>query len=343
MAYTPSTTASLQNSSTFLSKLALRYSQSKDVFVADKIFPPIPVDREAGKFNVYGTEYYRMESEDIKEFTVNTSGKAKDVDFTVTEDSYNLNILRLRTTVDLHKARMASKTRDIDLKADSVEGLHDKFALKKERRMFTFISGTARYTASCTSALASSYQWDHANNQSPNDSTWVPANQPGAAVITKQTLVTKLGGGRRPNVAWCTPDVFNVLMYHPRVINRLNQNLNQTPDEVRGILAALFNVKEFYVVDAVRDKAVEGDDDSDMDFLGTKMFGLIYKPEGVGEKAKGMRRPRFGGQLALDGYPNYAEWKENSHMGNPIIEGREFYGFVSMSDTLGYLFRDVIS
>jgi len=89
---------------------------------------------------------------------------------------------------------------------------------------------------------------------------------------------TKLSGGLRPNVFACGTEVYDSLLDHPDIIGRLDRGQTSGPAMTnRQQLAALFEVEEVLVLDAIKNSANKGATESNA-FIGGKNALLFYRP-----------------------------------------------------------------
>lgn len=93
------------------------------------------------------------------------------------------------------------------------------------------------------------------------------------------TQVHKANGGFRPKHAVCSRSVWDQLKVHPDILSRINGGATVINPAIitQQLVAALFELEELLVMDAVYDTSTEGATSS-MSFMGGDAFLVYYKP-----------------------------------------------------------------
>ena len=110
-------------------------------------------------------------------------------------------------------------------------------------------------------------------------------------------------GGFKPNTMVVGKEVRDVLINHPDILARLNGGATVTNTALitNAKLAEIFEVENFYVMEAVKNTSVEGVAESNA-FIGGKHALLVHGPQGGG-----LMTPMAGATFAwnnLDGVNN---------------------------------------
>lgn len=93
------------------------------------------------------------------------------------------------------------------------------------------------------------------------------------------TYVHKASGGFRPKHAVCSRSVWDQLKVHPDILSRINGGATVINPAIitQQLVAALFELEELLVMDAVYDTSIENGTSS-MAFMGGDSFLVYYKP-----------------------------------------------------------------
>lgn len=234
-----------------LTQMSIAYLQSESMFVAGKVFPVIPVQKQSDRYFVYTKgDWFR---DDVKKRAPGSesAGGGFAIDNT---PSYFADVYSLHKDVDDQTRQNADVPLDMD--RDATRYVTQKHLLKREK---VFVSNYMK-TGVWGSDPVPTVKWDAAGSHPIVD-----------VENYKNTVHTATGF--RPNTIVMTRDVFTTLKNHADVIDRFKYTSARvlTPE----ILAALFELEKFLIVDAVENTALEGKTDS-MDFIVKNCALLCY-------------------------------------------------------------------
>ena len=90
-------------------------------------------------------------------------------------------------------------------------------------------------------------------------------------------------GGFKPNKMVVTRDVHDTLINHPDILARLNGGATVTNTAIitSAKIAEMFEISEYYIVDAISNASAEGVAES-LGFVATKKAALYYCPPSAG-------------------------------------------------------------
>lgn len=252
-----------------LTQIAVAFAQNPDMFVADRVFPVVPVAKQSDVyFEIPVGAWFRDE---MKKRAPGTRSAERTHD--VTQASYSCNVWALHEAI----ADQVRANYDSPLNADReiTEGLSLAGMIRKELEFVTSFFTTSIWTGDYTgvdsaSPGASQFgRWDRA------DSTPIEDIRAGKRRVQART-------GYRPNKLTLSRPVFDALLDHPDIVGRLDRGQTQGPAMVkRDALAALFELDEVLVMDAVYNSAQEGAADS-INFIGGNHALLSYSPASAG-------------------------------------------------------------
>jgi hypothetical protein len=231
--------------------MSIAYLQSENMFVAGKVFPVIPVQKQSDRYFVYTKgDWFR---DDVKKRAPGSesAGGGFSIDNT---PSYYADVYSLHKDVDDQTRQNADIPLDMD--RDATRYVTQKHLLKREK---VFVSNYMK-TGVWGSDPVPATKWDAAGSHPISD-------------VENYKNTVHAATGFRPNTMVMTRDVFTTLKNHADVIDRFKYTSARvlTPE----ILAALFELDKFLIVDAVENTALEGKTDA-MDLIVKNSALLCY-------------------------------------------------------------------
>ena len=254
-----------------LTMLSVAYAQAQSAFIADKVFPVVPVDKQSDLYYVYTkNDWFRDEAKPRGAGTESAGG------------GYNLSTASYKCDVfAFHK--------DIP---DQVRANTDA-PLNQDRAHTTLVTMKgliAREVVFATNLMASSAAWDIKREGVASGSYSAGTNvinwddydhsTPVADVSRYTTAVALASGGFRPRHGVMSRSVWDVLKNHPDILGRVNGGGTVINPAIitQQLVASLFELEELLVMDAVYDTSTEGSSTNSMSFLGGDNFLVYYKP-----------------------------------------------------------------
>lgn len=265
-----------------LTNISLAFSQNQDNFVADKVFPNVPVSKQSDSYFTYDRgEFNRDEMKERAPGTESAGGTYK-----ISNDNY------LAKTRAYHKdipdPVRANADSPINLDREATEFVTTKALINREvnwsAQYFTAGNPGDTWTFDVDGAAVASLPTvfdptDPANNQVE---FW---NQASSTPIEDVRLLKRFvleSTGFMPNTLTLGRAVFDVLIDHPDIVGRLDRGQTQGPAMAnREALAALFEVQRVLVMDAIQNTGPEGAV-AIHSFIGGKHALLSYRPETAG-------------------------------------------------------------
>jgi hypothetical protein len=235
-------------------------AQSAD-YLADKIFPVVPVQKQSDLYFKYTKgDWYRNEAQVRAPATESAGGG-----YNLTTDSYYAPVTAFHIDVD-PQVRANS---DVPLNADRDATLFitQRLMLAREVNVLAQVFKTGTWTGSTTAGdITPSPQWDLANSTPIED-------------IVKQIWSVKQNTGRFPNRFVMGPRVWEVLQNHDEVIQRIKYTQRGviTTDLLASLLAPP-GVPDFQILVAssIQNTAASGATDSFSFIAPTKDCVLLY-------------------------------------------------------------------
>jgi hypothetical protein len=241
-----------------LTQVSVAYRNSQ--YVADSIFPVIPVTKQSNKYFIYSKDNFRT-LDDARR----PGARANEIEWTLSTDTYYCEGHALAQAIPDELRANADQAIDVDV--DTTEVLTDLIYLQREILVASKATNSSVITQSTT--LSGTSQWSDYTNSNP-----IQAVENQKATILKQI-------GRLPNSMLVSYPVFTALRNHPAIIDRFKyaQVGVVQPDHLKSV----FNVDNFYIGSAIKNLAKEGATDN-LDYIWGKNALLFYRPPVAGRR-----------------------------------------------------------
>lgn len=172
---------------------------------------------------------------------------------------------------------------------------------------------------------------------------WNDANSTPIADVRKYRTQMMATTGYKPNKLVLGQHVYDVLVEHPEIIDRLDRGQTSGPAKAtKENLAALFEVDEIVVMNAIENAAAEGATD-DHDFIVGKVALLVYSPPSTG-----LMTPAAGMTFTWKGFTKNDQGvyirtfrMEEEEAGKTEINA--YYVHKLVSPELGIFFDDIVA
>lgn len=223
-----------------LTNIAIAFMQSEEGFVADKVFPNIPVEKQSDAYFKYDRSDWLRSNMQKRAPGTESAGAG----WKVTTDSYYADVWALH--VDIADQTRANADEPLDLDRDATAFLAGQAMLNRELNFVTNFFGTGIWTTEVSG--------DDSSPGAGNVLHWSDDNStPIADVKTRATTMQTLTGFR-PNKMVMGRQVWDKLSEHPDILDRINKSSsNDRPAFVtKQAVAALFEIDELLVMDGVQ-------------------------------------------------------------------------------------------
>lgn len=251
-----------------LTQIAIAFAQNPDLFIADRVFPVVPVSKKSDVYFTIPREFWFRDEMEIRA----PGTEAAETTHDVGRQSYNCDVWALKEALaDQVRANYDSP---LQPEREITENLTLKGMIRKERAWastyFTQSVWSSENEGVASSPTGSQVlQWNDAS------STPIENIRSGKRNIHQRT-------GFRPNVMVLGREVFDVLLDHPDIVGRIDRGQTTgTAIVARQTLAALFELDDVLVMDSVYNSAVEGATAS-YSFIGGKSALLAYRAPSPG-------------------------------------------------------------
>ena len=312
-----------------LSNLTLAYVQEQTNFIADKVFPTIGVQRQSDKYYIYDRAEMNR-SGDVKKLAPRT--EVNRIGMTVSNDSYFADVFGLG--MDFDEQTLANEDAMLEIRAAGAQTIVNRLMIHREEQFAdSFFSAGIWGTDNTPSNL-----WSDYTNSTP------------LTDVTTARRTMQLGsGGFKPNTMVVGKEVRDILVNHPDVLARLNGGATVTNTALitDAKLAEIFEVENFYVMEAVKNGAVEGLAEANA-FIGGKNALLVHTP-----RSAGLMTPAAGLTFAWNNIPSVnnlgvtvESFSDDALKRQQVaehIQVKMSYDMKVVGADLGYFFEDVVA
>ena len=261
-----------------LTNLTIAYMQAAENFVADKVFPMVSVSKQSDK-------YYKYSREGLRDGDVTVLAPRTEVNrvgMALSTDSYFADVRGLG--MDFDEQTLANEDTALELRSQGANVLMEKIMIDREVRWASAFFSAGIWGTDITPGNL----WSDYTNSTPI-----------VDVTTGRRTMQLASGGYKPNTMVVGKEVRDVLINHPDILARLNggSTVSNPALITDAKLAEIFEVENFYVMEAVRNTAAEGVTDA-FGFIGGKNALLTYTPSTMG-----LRTPGAGAIFCWDSIP----------------------------------------
>ena len=312
-----------------LSNLTLAYVQEQTSFIADKVFPVVGVQRQSDKFYKYDRANMNRAG-DVKKLAPRT--EVNRIGMAISNDSYFADVYGIG--MDFDEQTLANEDAMLEIRSAGAQTAINRVLIEREEQFASsFFSAGIWATDNTPGNL-----WSDYTNSTP------------LTDVTTARRTMQLGsGGFKPNTMVVGKEVRDVLVNHPDVLARLNggSTVNNPALVTDAKLAEIFEVENFYVMEAVKNNSVEGVAESNA-FIGGKNALLAYTPSSAG-----LMTPAAGLTFAWNNVPgvnnlgvtveSFSDDALKRQQVAEHIQVKMSYDMKVVGNDLGYFFEAVVA
>ncbi len=319
-----------------LTNLTLAYAQSQENFIADKVFPTVGVQKQSDKYYIYDRANMNRTG-DVEKLAPRT--EVNRIGMTISNSSYFADVYGLG--MDFDEQTLANEDAALEIRSAGAETLAMRLMIHREEQFATnFFSDNiwgTNYDGAGATAGTNFLYWDDA------------AAKPIQNVTDLRRVMQLKSGGFKPNTMVVGKEVRDALVNNADILARLNggATVTNTALVTDAKLAEIFEVENFYVMEAVKNSSVEGVAESNA-FIGGKNALLCYTPSNAG-----LMSPAAGLTFAwnnLEGVNNLGITVESfsddalkRQQIAEMIQVKMSYDMKVVGADLGYLFIDAVA
>lgn len=262
-----------------LSNLTLAYVQEQTNFIADKVFPTVGVQKQSDKYYIYDRANMNRAG-DVQKLAPRT--EVNRIGMAISDDAYFADVFGLG--MDFDEQTLANEDAVLDIRSAGATTLVNRLLIHREEQFAENFFANGIWGTSETLST----KWSDYTNSTPIKN-----------VTDARRSMQLKSGGFKPNTMVVGKEVRDVLINHPDILARLNGGATVTNTALitDAKLAEIFEVENFYVMEAVKNTGAEGLAESNA-FIGGKHALLVHTP-----RAAGLMTPAAGLTFAWNNIP----------------------------------------
>lgn len=263
-----------------LTNISIAYMQRADMFVADRVFPNIPVNKQSDLYYSYDRGMFFRSSMQKRAPGAETAG----IDYTVdSSNNYYADVWGIHH--DIPDQRRANADSPLQPDREATELLMHQAMILREKEWASKYFTTGLWTTDF-SPVASSTAWNAASGSDP-----LGEIETGKVTVAKST-------GFEPNKCVINRDVWATLRHHADIVDRIKygQTAPGTANVSVQAFADLIEIDQVLVMRGVENTAAEGLTNS-FGFIGGDNCLLVYSAPNPG-----LMTPSGGYTFSWSGY-----------------------------------------
>ena len=214
-----------------LTNISIAYMQSADAYIADKVFPMVPVEKQSDLYWKYNKAEWRRTDVERRAPSTESPG----VGWHVTTDSYFAGVYAIHKDID--DQLRANADSNFSLDRDSTNFITNQLLLKRDldwnaKYFKTGVWNRDRVGVAAAPTGLQFKQWDQAGSTPIED-------------VTSEIITFRQNTGYAPNVMVIGAFVLQALRNHAEILDRIKYTERGIVTE--DLIASLFGVKKLLV------------------------------------------------------------------------------------------------
>ena len=255
-----------------LTNISVAFLQNADTFVASRVFPNVPVLKQSDRFYTYERGDFNRDEMELRAPGTESAGGGYRIDNTPT---YFADVFAFHK--DIPDQIRANADSVLQLDREATEFTTHKALIKKEKIFAANFLVNSIWTFNEEGVVAAPganqfLQW--------NDAASTPVED-----IRSQMTTQQQGTGFRPNTLVFTRPVFDALIDHPDIVDRVKYGTQDSEGSISvvdvGELQALWKIPRIMIMDAIVNDADEGQSNVH-NFIGGRTALLVYSAPSPG-------------------------------------------------------------
>lgn len=239
----PQPTSSQVHVDAILTNISVAYLQRAENFIADKVFPVVPVDKQSDKYFVYSKNDWLRDEARVRTDGTESVGSG----YNITTDTYYADVYAIHK--DIGDQTRANADAPINVDREAAEFVTHRLLTRREIQFVNDFMTTGKWGNDVTGVAASpttgqTIRWSDYTNSDPIEDI-----EEGKAAILSTT-------GFEANTLVLGYDVFRQLKNHPDLVDRIKYTSSQTITE--DMLARMFDIERVLVSKSVKATNAEG-------------------------------------------------------------------------------------
>lgn len=311
-----------------LTNMSVAYMQDASNYIADRVFPIIPVKRQADLYYIYNTGDFLRDEAQVRGAATESAGG----DYDLSTDTYYCKKHAFHK--DVTPEERVNYDEPLDADKDAQLFVSQKMLIRREMEWATKFFKTGVWTREISGV---------ASNPSATQAIfWNLETSSPIQNITDESVRMAGLTGYKPNTLVLSPYVFNSLKNHFDVLDRVKYT--ETGIVTTSLLASLFEVDNVYVAWAVVNSAAKGSTDSISFIMGKNALLCYSNPN------PSLRSPSAGYIFAWTGLEGAGAYGNRIvripmdllGLGTERIEGEIAFDAKQVGDDLGVFFKDIV-
>jgi hypothetical protein len=239
----PQPTQSQVHVDAILTNISVAYMQRAENFIADKVFPVVPVDKQSDKYFTYTKNDWLRDEAQVRADGTESVGSG----YNIGTDTYYADVWAIHK--DVGDQTRANADAPINVDREAAEFVTHRLLLRRELQFVTDFMSDGVWGTSATGVAsgASTDEFVQWNNYTTSD----PIEDIEAA---KSDILSVTG--MEANTLVLGYDVFRQLKNHPDLVDRIKYTSSQTITE--DMLARMFDIERVLVSKAIKATNAEG-------------------------------------------------------------------------------------
>lgn len=313
-----------------MTNVSVAYLQDASAFIADKVFPIVPVKRQSDVFYVYNKGDFMRDEAQVRSGASESAGS----DYGV-EASAPYFCRKYSFHKDVTPEERANYDEPLNADTDATEFVSQKMLIKREVAWASAFFKAGVWGKEITGVAADAsdgqtLQWNLPTSNPIKDVTEAGVNMAGETSYKPNTLVL-------------SPYAFNALKNHEDILDRIKYT--QKGIVTTDLLATLFEVDKVLVAWAVVNSATKGADDK-VGFIMGKHALLCYS-----NPRPALRKPSAGYIFAWTGLEGSGAYgnrivrlpMDMLGLGTERVEGEIAFDAKKICGDLGVFFKDIVA
>jgi hypothetical protein len=239
----PQPTQSQVHVDAILTNISVAYMQKAENFIADKVFPVVPVDKQSDKYFTYDKNDWLRDEAQVRADGTESVGSG----YNISTASYYADVFAIHK--DVGDQTRANADAPINVDREAAEFVTHRLLMRREIQFMSDFMTTGVWADDVTGVAASpttgqTVQWSNYTTSDPINDI-----EAGKAEILSTT-------GFEANTLVLGYDVFRQLKNHPDLVDRIKYTSSQTITE--DMLARMFDIERVLVSKSIKATNNEG-------------------------------------------------------------------------------------
>lgn len=313
-----------------LSNVSLAILQNPQNFIADRVFPRVPVQFQSNEYFKYPRGFFNRTEAQKRA----PGAEAQEKGYDIETDTYSCSVYAIKHKIpDQVRANADSA---ITLDREGTQLITHDLLIQRD-----VLWGSTYFT---TGVWGTDITGDASGSVGAGETVYWSDETNGKPITDMRDAITTVQGntGIRPNTVVLSRDVFDVVIDHPDFTDRVvGAATTASPGVVNEqVLASLLGVDRVLVWNAVQNTATEGQTASHS-FIGSKKCLITYAAPNPG-----LMIPTAGYSFSWQRYAGFdisVKRYRDEITASDILEAETSYDMKLVSSDLGYFFNDIIA